>query len=344
MQTISIDQMKQLITHVGIRKRRPLMFWGSFGVGKTQGVEQSALENDAVLCDVRLGQYDSVDIRGFPGVHKETGQTVWHPPSTLPFKGNPHFDEDKGLIYLFFDEANAAQQSVLGVAMQITNERRCGEHLLMDNVIIILAGNREQDRGVTNRMPMPLLNRLCQAEVQHDIKSWSSWMMRSGKSPIVVAFLNWKPEYLHTWDPANPEKVIGTPRTWTFASDDFEDTLMPDDMKMVAISGSVGEGRAIELFAFRDIFSKLVPIDQIIADPGNVPIPEKMDEQYAMAVHVSGNMKAENIDALETYLERMRPPMVTLAWTLALSRDDTLSDTDAFLMRYAKKYRAAYED
>lgn len=343
MSVVTIGQMKQMIRHIGVRKRRPLMFWGPFGVGKTQGIEQCAAEDNATLIDVRLGQYDSVDLRGFPGVNEGTGQTVWYPPATLPFKGNPNFNEDEGLNYLFFDEANAAQPAVQAVAMQITNERRCGEHLLMDNVVIILAGNREQDRGVTNRMPMPLLNRLTQAEITHDIKSWSTYMTRKGKSPIIVAFLNWRPEYLATYNPDAPEKVNASPRTWEFAADDFEDAEMPEDIRMASLSGTIGESRAIELFAFKEIFSRLVPIEQILAEPDKVSVPEAMDEQYAMAVHVSGHMRKDTAKPLQKYLSRMRPPMVVLAWTLAIARDETITDTDTFLSDYAPHYRSLFE-
>jgi hypothetical protein len=343
MQTVSIPTMKTMIAHTGIRKRRPLMFWGSFGVGKTEGVAQSAAENNAVLVDVRLSQYDSVDLRGFPGVDAVTNSTVWYPPATLPFKGNPRFNEDEGLIYLFLDEANAGAPSVLAVAYQLTNERRCGEHILMDNVIIILAGNREQDRGVTNRMPTPLLNRLVQAEVMCDVKSVSTYFTKKGVSPIGVAFLNWRPEYLHTYDPERPEKVNATPRTWEMALDDLDDPLMPDDAKMASMAGTIGESRVIELMAFRDIFSQLVPIEQIIANPDTVAVPEEMDRQYAMAVHVSGNMRADTADALQRYLDRLRPPMVVLAWTLAIARDPLVTETNAFLYQYAPKYRSLFE-
>lgn len=41
-------------------------------VGKSEGIAQLAAENDAVLCDIRLSQYDSVDLRGFPGVDADS--------------------------------------------------------------------------------------------------------------------------------------------------------------------------------------------------------------------------------------------------------------------------------
>lgn len=345
MQVVNIPTMKGLIHHVGVRKRRPLFFWGPMGVGKSEGVRQCAAEHGATLVDIRLSQYDSVDLRGFPGVAPDN-TTVWHMPSTLPFKGNPRFVEDDNLIFLFFDEANAASPAVSAVLYQITNDHRCGEHVLMDNVVIVLAGNRDKDRGVTNRQPAPMSNRLVHAELVADIKPFSAWGQQSGKiPPVMIAFLNFRPALLHTFDPERPtEKAFATPRTWEFAADFWTDNEMPQDVKLAAISGSVGEGPSIEFLAFTDIWGSLTPIKDVLANPDKVPVPDKLDVQYAMAVHVSGHMTKDTTDTLHRYLDRMSPEMVVLAWTLAINRADEVTETTAFVEKYAPKYRSLFQD
>lgn len=338
MQIVNLPLMKSLITHVGIRKRRPLMIWGPMGVGKTEGVEQVAAENNAVLVDVRLSQYESVDFRGIPDI--AAGQTVWNMPATLPFKGNPRFNEDDGLIFLFLDEINSGHPSVLAVCYQLLNQRRVGEHQLMDNVVILAAGNRDGDRGVTNRMPAPLLDRLIQCEVVADIKPWTAWAQRSGKVPPVgIAYLNFQPEQLHTFDSASAEKTFATPRSWEYAFEFYMDKEMPEDTRQASMSGAVGESRVIQFTAFSEMYGALPPIGDIIANPEGVPVPTEMDRRYAMAVHVSGHMSKETVGALHRYLDRMDPEFVVLAWTLAIQRDDMITDSDAFLHQYAPQYR-----
>ncbi len=322
------------------------MFWGPMGVGKSEGVRQCAQENGAVLVDVRLSQYDSVDLRGIPVPVEESRETVWHAPSTLPFKGNARFDPDNGLIFLFLDEVNAASPAVSAVAYQLINDRRVGEHALMDNVVIIAAGNREKDRGVTNKQPAPLSNRFVHAELVADVKAWSFWAQQSGKiPPVMIALLNFQPDLLHTFDPDRPtEKAFGTPRTWEFAADFFNDTTMPKDVRHAAISGAVGEANSIQLQAFADIWGSLVPIEDIIRDPKGVAVPEKLDVQYAMAVHVSGNMSSTNAGPLHTYLARMAPELTVLAWTLAINRDEQVTDSSAFLHDYAPNFRSLFQE
>lgn len=341
MQVINIPTMKSMIRHVGIRKRRPLWFRGRSGIGKTEAIHEVAQEEGAIMCDIRVSQYESVDFRGIPDI--QGGTTVWNLPATLPFKGNPKFDEDGPLIFLFLDEADQGEPSTAAVCYQLTNERRVGEHILMDNVVIIAASNLQTDRGVHNRVPSPLNNRFTHAELIADVKPWSAWAAKKGYSPTLIGFLNFRSELLHTFDPDKPEIVFATPRTWSFVQDDFTDNQMPADVKIAAMSGSVGEGPAIELQAFAEIMAELRPIEEIIANPDKVPVSDRLDMQWAMATHVAGNMTKDNAAPLHRFLERLEPEMVVMAWTMAIQRDDAITDSDAFLNHYAPRFRAIFQ-
>jgi len=341
MQVINIPTLKSMIHHLGVRKHRPLVFWGPSGIGKSEAIAQSAQEHDAVLVDIRLSQYESVDLRGIPDI--QLGTTVWNAPATLPFKGNTKFNEDGPPIYLFLDEINSAEPSTAAVAYQLVNDRRVGEHELMNNVVIIAAGNREQDRGVVNRFPAPLANRFTHAELIADVKPWSTWATKAGVSPTLIGFLNFRPELLHTFDPNSPTKVFATPRTWKFAADDFADEQMPADVRGAAMSGSVGEGPAIELMGFAEITASIRPIEEIIANPKGVPVEDRLDLQWAMATHVAGHMSPDNVDALHQFLTRLEPEMAVMAWTLAMARNEDLSETNAFLVHFAVQYRGLFQ-
>jgi hypothetical protein len=342
MQVINIPTMKGMIEHIGIKKRRPLAFWGASGIGKSEGIAECAAEHGAVLVDVRLSQYESVDLRGIPDI--QTGSTVWNAPATIPFKGNTRFDEDGPLIFLFLDEINSAEPSTAAVAYQLVNDRRVGEHVLMDNVVIIAAGNREIDRGVVNRFPAPLANRFTHAELIPDVKSWSAWAAKAGVPSTLIGFLNFRSELLHTFDPAKPQKVFATPRTWSFVAADMADDTIPADVKGASISGSVGEGPGVELMGFIKIMDSIRPIEEIIADPEGVPVSDELDLQWAMATHVAGNMAKDNADSLHKFLSRLEPEMVVMAWTLAINRDETITDSNAFLYGYAPQYRGLFQN
>jgi len=342
MQVVSIPTMMGLVKHIAVRKRRVLFVWGASGIGKSQAIYQCVNDHAGILVDIRVSQYESVDFRGVPDT--SAGLTVWHMPSTLPFKGNPKFDEDGPLIFLFIDEVNQGDPSVLSVLYQLLQDRRIGEHELMSNVVIICAGNREIDRGSTTKWAYPLGNRGTHCEVAPDIAAWSNWAGRNGISPTVIGFLNFRSELLHDFDSSNPVKAFATPRSWEFAANDFEDTEMPAAERLAAISGDVGEGAAIQLSGFADIMASIRPIEDIIADPMGVPVEDRLDLQWAMATHVAGHMTKANADPLHQFLTRLEPEMVVMAWTLAINRDEDITDTNAFLNGYAPRYRSLFQN
>ena len=339
MQKLSIPDAVAMIRHVAIDHNEPMMFWGAPGIGKSEGVQQMVDDLDGVMVDIRLSQYDSVDLRGFPGVEKDTDQTVWHPPSTLPFAGNDRFPDDK-LIVLFLDELNSAVPAVMAVAYQLVNEKRVGEHKLKPNVRVVAAGNRETDRGVTNRMPLPLANRFTHVEGVESVDAWCLWGQKTGKVPPVgVAFMQFRKPMLMTFKPDTTEKAFATPRTWIKAMKYYESN-MPEHLKMAAMAGAVGDGPSAEFWGFVDIWQKMIPISEIIKNPEKVPLPKESDMgmRYALTINVSGHMDKKTVKPLATFLGRLEPEFQVLAWQMATKRDDQLDQTDEF-MAFAKKHK-----
>jgi len=346
MHTVNVTTMIALVRHVAVEMLQPLMLWGKPGVGKSAGVWQAAQELDALMVDVRLSQYDSVDLRGIPSPDETTMLTTWYAPSTLPFKGNRNFPTDR-IIILFLDEVNSATPAVAAVAYQLINDRRVGEHELMDNVRIVAAGNREGDRGVTNRMPTPLANRFTHAEVVEDMRAVTEHFQAIGLPAIGVAFLNFRTPLLCTFDPAKADKAFATPRTWEKALRYYASTTMPSDVKKIAIAGAIGDGPATEFAAFEDIWLKMTPVSKIIKDPEGTDVPREPAMNYAVAVAISGAMDLKTVTPLYRYLERMAasdaagPEFLVLALQLATKREKALYTTPEFI-KFSKAYKAIF--
>ncbi len=341
MHSINIPTMTSMISHIAVGMCEPCMFWGQPGAGKTEGIMAAVEQHDGILVDVRLGQYDSVDLRGIPVPDEARGQTVWYAPITLPFKGNPVYDNAEmggRLIFLFLDEIAQCQPSVFGVAMQLVNERRIGEHELLDNVRIVAAGNRDGDRAATNRMPTTVANRFTHAEIVTDVDAWCHWATKKGLPSVGVAFMQFRKNLLSTFDPAKPDKAFATPRTWEKALRYFAKDSIPTDIKQAAMTGAVGEGPANEFWGFVDIWHKMIPMSKIEADPEGCELPKEAAMRYAVSVAVSGTMTKKNTKPFNTYLMRMDPEFSILAWQLAISRDIELTGTNEFVT-FSKKYR-----
>jgi MoxR-like ATPase len=61
---------------------------------------------------------------------------------------------------------NSAAPAVQAAAYQLILNRRVGKYQLPENVVMVAAGNRESDKGVTYRMPTPLANRFIHLEMK----------------------------------------------------------------------------------------------------------------------------------------------------------------------------------
>lgn len=339
MHTIPTSQLMSFLEFVAVTRREPVLIWGSFGVGKSNIVQQLSRKLGAQLVDVRLGQWDSVDLRGLPD--RDGDWTKWLAPKTLPFKGNPLFSSE-GIIFLFLDELNGAPLAVQGAAYQLINDRAVGEHELMDNVVIIAAANRESDKGATNRMALPLLNRFTQVEVIPEADAVCAHFQSIGLPAEGIAFLQFRKTLLHTYDPAKPEKVTATPRTWEKALRYFADTTVSESVKLAAMAGAIGEGPASEFWGFTKIWQSITPLSAILADPEGVELPGELSLTWATAINVSGAMAKKNVSKLHKYLCRLDPEYVIAAWQLAVKRDEDLFGTKEFI-DFSKRFKVVFD-
>lgn len=331
MHLINIPTMQAVIQHVVIGENEPAWFHGPAGCGKSQGIEQGCKTEDAQLIDFRCGQYDSVDFRGFPGVDEATQSTVWYMASTLPFVGNPRFDPDRKKV-IFFDEADHGNEAVKGVLYQLVQERRCGEHVLQPNTYVCLAGNRRTDKGVGGKTPMPLNNRCTHYEVGPDADAFVMYQATQPRIPAeLLAFLQFRKPLISTFDPTSPEQAFATPRTWEKVAHYFVNPTMPEAIKDASIEGAIGVGPAAEFRGFCKVIKDMPSMAAIAADPRGVPVSDKPEVRWAVAVGIAGAMDAKNTGAFQTYLDRMDPEFGILAWQIGLRRNETLIGTPEFI-------------
>ncbi len=70
------------------------------------------------------------------------------------------------------------------------------------------------------------------------------------------------------------------------------------------IAGLVGRGVAAEISAVVNMAMNLPSYEQVVANAAAIPIPEKMDERYAMMIMVATRAKVEHAQQVCQYLTR----------------------------------------
>lgn len=294
--TVKISEASILITHA-FKKKRPVFLWGPPGIGKSElveGIAASGRLGNTHVIDMRLALFEPTDLRGYPAPDMVTKQMVWLPPADLP---SQELADEYDTVIMFLDELNSAAPSVQAAAYQLILNRRIGQYRLPENVVIIAAGNRETDKGVTYRMPKPLENRFVHFELRVDFQDWLNWAVNNNINADVVGYLSFAKGDLYNFDPSSSSRGFATPRSWTFVSEMLEDAdELPESMQTDVVTGCVGEGTAIKFMAHRKIAGDLP--DPVLVLDGKVKTMEstEISAKYALATSLCYELRDRYID------------------------------------------------
>jgi len=270
------------------KHQRPLFLWGPPGIGKSELVEDITNELGGAMIDLRLGQMEPTDIRGIPFYNKELGKMDWAEPIDLP---DEEFSAQYPIVVLFLDEMNSSAPSVQSAAYQLILNRRIGKYKLPKNVVIVAAGNRESDKGVTYRMPTPLANRFIHQEMKCDFPSWQDWAVQHNIHKDVVGYLSFAKQDLYDFDPKSASRAFATPRSWSFVSEILSDEDSDDDTVMNLIAGTVGEGLAVKFMAHRKVAGRMPKPEEILSGKVDTLEVKEVSAMYSLVISMCYELK-----------------------------------------------------
>jgi hypothetical protein len=217
----------------------------------------------------------------------------WAEPVDLPSK---EFAAQYPIVVLFLDEMNSAPPAVQAAGYQLILNRRVGKYVLPDNVVIVAAGNRDSDKGVTYRMPMPLANRFVHVEMRADFASWQNWAVNKGIHKDVVGYLSFAKQDLYDFDSKSASRAFATPRSWCFVSDLLKDEADVDsDTLFNLTAGAVGEGLAVKFAAHRKIAGRMPEPSEILSGKVKDLAVKEISAMYSLTISMCYELR----DALE---------------------------------------------
>jgi len=337
--------------------KRPIFIWGPPGIGKSDIIKQLGEELGAHVIDVRLSLWEPTDIKGIPYFDSNEGTMRWAPPSELPSKD---FASKHKQIILFMDELNSAAPSVQAAAYQLVLNRKVGTYELPDNVVMVAAGNRETDKGVSYRMPSPLANRFVHLEMTVDWDDYFEWAVDNGVHPDVIGFLTFSKKDLYDFDPKSSSRSFATPRSWSFVSELLTDDDVDTETLTDLVSGSVGEGLAIKFMAHRKHASKMPNPSDILSGKVKKMDSKEISAMYSLTVSLcyelkdSCEKKAKNWNDQVNYffqfiMDNFETELVIMGTKIALSQyklpldPDEIKCFDDFHAKFGKYISAATE-
>jgi hypothetical protein len=339
------------------KNKRPIFLWGPPGIGKSDIIKQLGSELDAHVIDVRLSLWEPTDIKGIPYFDSNDGTMRWAPPAELP---NAEMAKKYKTIILFLDEMNSAAPAVQAAAYQLILNRRVGTYHLPDNVVLVAAGNRETDKGVTFRMPAPLANRFVHLEMTVNWDDYFDWAVDNKIHQDVVGFLTFSKKSLYDFDPKSSSRAFATPRSWSFVSELLTDDDVDAETLTDLVSGSVGEGLAVSFMAHRKIAGKLPNPADILEGKVKKMESKEISAMYSLTVSLcyelkdacdkkdkNWNNKVNNffqfiMDNFETELVIMGTKLALSTYKLPLDPDE-IKCFDEFHAKFGKYIAQATE-
>lgn len=231
--------------------RRPNLVIGDPGIGKTCGIVSVINEINGQLPPdkqfkmkkILLGQTVVGSLSGIPVVNNTTGDVQRVQAPELP---TVERDGEYGVLLL--DEITTADEAQVQPALGLCDDtRNIGTYQLPEHWVVVAAGNGPSCANFLELHDMTL-SRFIAYDIKYSYKKdWRPWAHAHGINELIIAFLNFKPEYIVkvvTSDCDKSGKQFPCPRTWTRLS---------AELKMRAAAGRPVSQNELQNFASRII-------------------------------------------------------------------------------------------
>jgi len=197
MDAIPVGPRLLAVLEVAYRARQPVLLEGPTGIGKSEVVEQLALELGIRHKVLDLSLLEPPDLVGLPRIHGD--RTGYAAPESLPTQG-------EGILML--EELNRAERYIQQPALQLLTARRLHQYELPPGWSAMAAINPEDGDYQVTPLDPALRSRFMNLRVFPTRGAWLEWAAASDVHPAVVKLARLHDRIL--------EDV--SPRNWTYAS------------------------------------------------------------------------------------------------------------------------------
>jgi hypothetical protein len=303
------------------------------GLGKSAMIYQIAEREELLVIDLRLSSMVPEDANGLPNFFEKDGKmrAQYVPMDFWPLEGdtmpeNPKTGRPYKGFLVFLDEYNSGSLALQAASYKIILDKMIGQYKLHADAYVVAAGNLMSDRAITNQLGTATQSRLWHVPVRVCNETWHFWADANNVDQRVKAFLKFKPELLHSFDPNHDDLTFPCPRTWDGVSKRCllwgGDALEPERKRSIA--GVIGVGAAKEFVNFTNVYRSLLTIPQIIQNPTGVAVPNEPSVQHALTSMVGHALNGTNSAPLLDFLTRLPIDFQVVALRQAIGRDRTL--------------------
>lgn len=303
----SINMMPAIIKRA-VRTQVNVHFTGNPGIGKTSIIEQTVEEirkkdKEFKLWCMYTPAMTPLDFSAVVPNIKEKSLNTMH-NDRLP---NAYDDpEQRGILFLG-ESWNADQDTNKCLQKYVNNEDMGGLRKPLGVIVVSDSNDIGHKSGVVNQS-LALLSRSRLISVHCDKSSTLKHFEARSVDSSIMAFLTARPELIDNFERILESRTHSTwanPRSWMRLStslkdaEDCKETLTEEE-----IIGDVGESAGREFIAFRYAMRNLVRYEDIVDDPKEAEVPEKISDKYAVMAMLAESAKFKDFGKVSVYVDR----------------------------------------
>ena len=231
----------------------------------------------------------------------------------------------------FLDDLGQAPASVQAAAMQLILARRINGHKVSDSVTFIAATNRREDKAGVQGILEPVKSRFVSIlHMEVDLDDWCRWALENDMPAELVAFIRFRPNLLHDFQPSRDMVNSPSPRTVANVGRIMR-AGFPRETEYELYTGAAGEGFASELMGFLKIFRKLPNPDAILLDPHAADVPADPATLYALCAALAARASKQNFSRVVNYAERLPAEFSVMMIKDCITRNKSLENSKPFI-------------
>lgn len=345
--SVSLRQATDLVKSVG--DTVTFLFSGEMGIGKSSILNtlKRELGDKYHYCYFDIPTKDVGDFT-VPCVTDHNGVKVTEFVPNVEFG----FHLDKPVV-LMLDEIGKASRAVMNALLRIMLERKLGNNSLPEGSLVFGTTNLSIE-GLGDNVPPHARNRLTQAKIRKPTHmEWiEEYAIPFALNPVIVGTIMEFPSMFESFenveDPSNnnyifhpksPRTAFVTPRSLEKASSILIKTEgLPDDVRIHALIGTVGEAAAMDIMTMHRLDEELPSWDRILKDPEGVKTPKSAAAACMLIAKACMRVERETFADWMTFCGRLtKEAQALFARTIMRSEKRALAATNRDFIEWASK-------
>lgn len=312
---VTIDEAYTLVKTLGTSNT--FLFVGEPGIGKSSlhsrmksDIDYPADKYDHVYVDFSNTDLGDLFIRA---PNRETGELEFYPSSIFKMKsGKPKI--------IMLDEIGKCDKMMQKMAMRLVLDHVLGDEELPEGSIVFATTNNFSD-GVGDAILAHGGNRVTIINVsKSNEKMWNTWATDNGISAVIRAWVAMNPRclasYLDGGQDDNPFIFNPSKRVLSFVSPRSLAKCDPivrardvvgSKLTHSSLAGTIGVAAAESMAAFLSLEKELISVKQVLADPENIPVPEKPAALFMMMFNAIDTIEtSDDLSKFMRFVNRVR--------------------------------------